>query len=158
AYLPKKKMGTLRFYDGCALQHMHGILDQDQWNTLSAPVRQWFYCDREGVLQARSGEPAATLASFPLELTEEQVDRLKRATHIDRIILDLKVAEWMPHDIDAFEAYGLVSERVSVAARYNICDLPRQFEFVAMTLQWSTEWLTSNELASCLRNVSSTRS
>jgi len=154
--LPKKKLGMLRLYDGCALQHMFGILDEDQCDTLSAPARHWLYCDRAGDLQMKSREPAGALASFPLELTEEQVTLLKRATHVDRIILDLKVAEWLPHDADAFDAYELVSERVKIAQRYNIPELSRQFEFVATTLRWSPEWLASNELTSRLREVSST--
>jgi len=156
AHLPKKKLGMLRLYDGCALQHMFGILDEDQCDTLSAPARHWLYCDRAGDLQMKSREPAGALASFPLELTEEQVTLLKRATHVDRIILDLKVAEWLPHDADAFDAYELVSERVKIAQRYNIPELSRQFEFVATTLRWSPEWLASNELTSRLREVSST--
>jgi hypothetical protein len=154
-YLPKKKLGMLRFHDGCALQHLMGVLDADQWDSLSAPVRHWIYCDREGTVQAKSREPAPALASFPLELDEEQLALLKRATHVDRIILDLKVAEWIAPDIDVFEAQALVSPRVRIAEQCDIFDLQRQFEVVATTLEWDAECLASSELTSRLQAASS---
>jgi hypothetical protein len=115
AHLPAKKLGMLRFYDGCALQHMVQVLDEDQWETLSAPVQCWIYCDRAGEIQTVQREPAAAPASFPLELTAGQVESLKSCTHVDRIILDLKVAEWLAPDTDAFE-----TRPPSPAWRYHI--------------------------------------
>jgi hypothetical protein len=153
AHLPNKKVGMLRFYDGCALQHMMQVLDEDQWNTLSAPVRRWIYCDRTGDLQTMQREPAAALASFPLELTAGQVDALKSATHVDRIILDLRVAEWLAPDADPFDAYAQISERVRIAKAHSICDLPRQFQLAATTLHWNQDWLRSDELDQRLSSI-----
>jgi hypothetical protein len=150
--LPNRKVGLLRFYDACALQHMLQVVDGEQWDVLSAPVRRWAFCDRTGHLEIKTREPSSVLAAFSLELSLEQFEALKRLTHADRIILDMKAAGWLALDADQFTTFERVDRCVKVAEAHGMTDLPRQFELTAATLSWPREAIDSDALAHVLRN------
>jgi len=152
-HLPDKKTGVLRFYDACALQHLSHVLDGEQWETLTAPVRRWFFCDRTGQLQCEERSPASALASYSLELSPEQLQALQARTHADRIILNMKVEEWLPLDADPFGTFQRMFEVVRVAESHGVYDLRRQYEFAIATLPWPREMLYSDELGSLLRSA-----
>jgi len=152
-HLPDKKMGVLRFYDACALQHLSHVLDGEQWKTLTAPVRRWIFCDRTGQLQCKERDPAPALASYPLELSEEQFQALQARTHADRIILNMKAEGWLTASGDPFAIFERVSEVIQVAELYGIYELRRQYEFAVAALPWPREMLHSDELGGLLRSA-----
>jgi len=81
----------LRIADARVLRAMHDTLEPAQRASLFGGIQGWWYLDREETLQslppdAAPAAPAAPAASFPLTLTQAQLDSLLQAAEPDFVM------------------------------------------------------------------------
>ena len=134
--LPDGHHGLLRFYDSCILGSLQTVLSPEQWQSLTAPLMQWLYIDRNGIL-ANINVPAQKFHhNGKLTLNKSQLKLLQQAGKADNIIFHMQANEHLPEDHDPFDTYRQISTALALLSKHNIAKPQDQYLFSALTLAW----------------------
>jgi hypothetical protein len=169
--LPDRTVMALAFWDPSILavlngakgddtQHIRGpVLAAEQQQAFLAPILEWWYWDRTGILQSigRAANPVsdtASLIQLPLQLDQHQVDELVEATVPDSILYYIRLN--MPGlllRIPESERYTFIRTQILSARQYGIEGTGDLVNYCCIALAYGDSFNVRSEVAVLLERV-----
>jgi hypothetical protein len=104
---------TLRFADCVVAKALASVLTEHQWSQVASPFKKWLVHELDTTMSQLPLAGAEKSGGFPLVLKDAQLEAMKAASRVHKIIADIKQTTPSVLDQPLVQLYGIVEKALA---------------------------------------------